>query len=50
MFNEDLLELVAAKLSVEEILDLLGWETHELVEALKEDILELKEEFEEAVE
>jgi sulfur carrier protein ThiS len=50
MFDEDLLDLIAAKLSVEEILDILGWEMHEFVTALKDEILENKAAFEEAVE
>ena len=34
---------------VEEILDILGWETPELVDALEDHIKELEEEFKQAV-
>lgn len=50
MHNDDLLDLIAAKLSVEEILDILGWETEELVQELRGEILKNKAEFLEAVE
>jgi hypothetical protein len=43
---ETLKELIAAKLSPEEILDCLGWTTYELVDALSEYIQEYQEEFE----
>lgn len=47
-FNE-LKDLIAAELSVEEILDILGWETVELVDALEDHIKEAEEEFKRAV-
>jgi transcription initiation factor IIE alpha subunit len=46
---EELKEMVAAKLSTEQILDILGWEMSDLVEHLKEDINENAEAFEDAV-
>ena len=45
----ELKDLIAAKLSVEEILDLLGWENFELVDALEEYITEKEEEFKDAL-
>ena len=45
----ELKELIAAELSVEEIMDILGWETPELVDALEDHIKELEEEFKQAV-
>ncbi len=52
MYNnlEELKELIAAKLSVEEILDILGWDNYDLVDALEDYIEEFQEEFQEAVE
>lgn len=47
---ETLKELVAAKLSPDEILDCLGWTTYELVDALSEYIDEYREEFEASLE
>ena len=47
---QTLKELIAAKLSPEEILDCLGWTTYELVEALSEQIDEAGDEFLKAVE
>ncbi len=47
--NNELKDLIAAKLSVEEIMDILGWEMADLVEALAEDIEIFAEDFEEAV-
>lgn len=35
---EELKQLVAAKLDADEILDLLGWTTYDLVEVLQEHI------------
>lgn len=46
---ETLKDLIAAKLSPDEILDCLGWTTYELVDALSEHIQEYQEEFEDAV-
>lgn len=46
---EELKELIAAELSVEEILDILGWETVELVDALSDYIKEYEDEFKQAV-
>jgi len=48
MRNKELLDLIAAKLSLEEILDILGWTTFELVEAIQDDIEELEDEFRDA--
>lgn len=45
----DLKELIAAKLSVEEILDLLGWTSVELVDALEPYIEEYEAEFKDAI-
>lgn len=52
MYNnlDELKQLIAAKLSIEEILDVLGWTSIELVEALEPYINEQQEEFERAVE
>lgn len=51
MYNnkEELLQLVATKLSIEEILDLLDWDIYNLVNKLEEEIMEQCEEFEDAV-
>ena len=46
---EELKDLIAAELSVEEIMDILGWETFELVEALEDYIKEAEEDFKRAV-
>jgi len=46
--NTELKDLIAAKLSVEQILDILGWEMADLVEALSSEIEQYAEEFEEA--
>jgi hypothetical protein len=43
-------ELVAARLTPDEILDILGWTTYELVEYLNDEIDEYGEEFIKAVE
>ncbi len=52
MYNnlDELKQLIAAKLSIEEILDILGWTNVDLVDALEEYIDEQQEEFERAVE
>jgi glutamine phosphoribosylpyrophosphate amidotransferase len=47
---DELKELIAARLSVEEMLDILGWDMYDLVEALHDEIEENKEEFLSAVE
>ena len=46
---DELKDLIAAELSMEEIMDILGWETPELVEALEEYIKEQETEFRKAV-
>lgn len=46
---EELKELIAAKLSLEEILDILGWNIQDLLEAIEDEIVVLQEEFEKAV-
>ena len=46
---ETLKELVAAKLSPDEILDILGWTTYELVEHLENEIRDSHEDFEDAL-
>lgn len=46
--KEELLALVAAKLSIEEILDILEWDVYNLVEKIQEEIMENAEEFQEA--
>lgn len=48
--NDELKALIAAKLSIEEILDILGWTNVELVDALEEYIIEFQEDFQDAVE
>ena len=48
--KEELKELIAAKLSVEEILDILGWTNIELVDALEEHIMEMEDDFKDAIE
>lgn len=50
MKNKELLDLIAAKLSLEEILDILGWTNYELVEALQDYVEEFEDEFREATE
>ena len=47
--QEELKALIAAKLSIEEILDILGWEMTDLVESLSDEIDLYAEEFEDAV-
>ncbi len=46
---DELKDLIAAKLDPEEIMDLLGWEMPELVEALSEYIRDNIDEFIDAV-
>lgn len=46
---EELKALIASELDVDQILDILGWGTWELVEVLEEQILEQQEDFEDAV-
>lgn len=46
---EQLKESIAARLDVEQILDILGFSTYELVEALEEQIEEFTEEFKAAL-
>lgn len=48
--KEELLQLVATKLSIEEILDLLDWDIYNLVNKLEEEIMENAEEFQDACE
>lgn len=49
-FNQEELEqMIAAKLSPDQIMDILGWEMIDLVIALSENIQEYSEEFEKAV-
>lgn len=52
MYNnkEELKALIAANLSIEEILDILGWTNIELVDAIEEAIMENAEEFQDAIE
>ena len=38
IFIIELKELIAARLSLEEIMDVLGWSTYDLVEYLEEEI------------
>jgi hypothetical protein len=49
MHIEQLKELIAARLDPDEILDILGWTTNDLVEALEDDIQSFKDEFIEAI-
>lgn len=49
MKQTELLDLIAASLDAEQILDILGWTTYELVEALKEHIEEHEDDFLKAV-
>lgn len=46
---EELKELIAAKLSLEEIMDILGWNIEDLLEVLEDEIEMLQEDFEKAV-
>lgn len=45
----DLKALIAAQLSIEEILDILGWEEFDLVDALEDYINEKEAEFRDAL-
>jgi hypothetical protein len=47
--KQALFDLIAAELSLEEIMDILGWDTIELVEAIGDHIMEYEVEFKEAV-
>lgn len=47
--NNELKDLIAAKLTVDQIMDILGWEMADLVEALSDEIEIYQDEFEEAV-
>lgn len=47
--KDELKDLIAAKLSIEEIMDILGWTNIELVDALEEHIMEFEDEFKDAV-
>ena len=47
--NNELKDLIAAKLTVEQIMDILGWEMADLVEALSDEIDLYQDEFEDAV-
>lgn len=51
MYNnlDELKQLIAAKLSIEEIMDILGWTSVELVDVLEDYIDEKQQEFERAV-
>ena len=46
---EELKELIAAELSIEEIMDILGWETYELEDPLEDYIKEREDDFKDAV-
>lgn len=46
---EELKHLIAATLTPDEILDILGWSTFELVEALEEEIKINSEDFKSAI-
>jgi hypothetical protein len=46
---EELKELIASELDVDQILDILGWGTWELVEALTDEIRENRDDFEDAI-
>ena len=47
--QQELKELIAAKLTIEEVLDILGWEMPELIDALSEEIEIYAEDFEAAI-
>jgi hypothetical protein len=47
--KNELKDLIAAKLTVEQIMDILGWEMADLVEALSDEIDLYHEDFEDAV-
>ena len=46
---EELKEMIVAKLTIDEIMDVLGWEMKDLVEALSDDIDLYSEDFEIAI-
>jgi hypothetical protein len=46
---QELLDLVAGRLTTDEIMDILGWEMHDLVGALQSYIEECADDFERAV-
>jgi hypothetical protein len=46
---EQLKQLIIAKLSAEEVLDILGFDVEDLVEALEDEIFVFEEEFREAI-
>ena len=48
MLHEDLKALIAAKLSPDEIMDILGWTSYELVDYIAEAIEEYETEFKQA--
>ena len=48
--KEELKQLVATTLSIEAILDILGWDVYNLVDKLEDEIMEQCEEFEDACE
>lgn len=45
----ELKELIAAELTTDQIMDILGWTTYELVEALSDVIREHEDDFREAI-
>ena len=45
----ELKDLIATTLTVEQIMDILGWDIYDLVDALEEEIEELGEDFEDAI-
>ncbi len=47
--QEELKQMIVAKLSIDQILDILGWEISDLVEALSDEIDLYQEDFEMAV-
>ncbi len=50
MHIDELKELIATRLSLEEFLDILGWGLYDLVEVLQDEIEDNFEEFRDAVE
>lgn len=44
--HEELKEMIAAKFTIDEIMDILGWEMKDFVEAISDDIDLYAEEFE----
>jgi hypothetical protein len=47
--DEDFLDLIASKLDADEILDILGWTTYDLVRAIQEQITENIDDFKDAI-